>query len=95
MASCLQYLKLKHIVCWRNNTGATKTEKGGFIRFGATGSPDIFAVLRPNGQLVNIECKVGKNKLSPAQHEWQMTMEAHGAKYWLVYSIDEMIGKLV
>lgn len=41
----LDYLKLKKIFHWRNNTGALKTEAGGFMRFGATGSPDIFVVL--------------------------------------------------
>jgi len=90
---CLQYLNLKHIDCWRNNSGALKTESGGFVRFGAMGSPDIFAFI--NKQLVGIECKYGKNKQSDNQKQFEKMMKKNGADYWLVYDIETFIGKLV
>lgn len=40
----LTCLELKRIFHWRNNTGAFKTEGGGFMKFGQRGSPDIFVV---------------------------------------------------
>lgn len=90
---CLDYLDRKNIFRWRNNTGAYKTEHGSFIRFGAKGSPDIYALRE--GKLVGIECKVGRNKQSPEQKKWQQAMEKHGAIYWIIYSPEELIGKLI
>ena len=90
---CLDYLASKRIFHWRNNTGAYKPEHGGFIKFGAKGSPDIFAVR--DGRLIGIECKVGKNKQSSEQKKWEHEMVKHGCLYWLIMSPEEMIGKLV
>lgn len=90
--ACLQYLEIKHIDHWRNNTGAIKTEKT-FIRFGAVGSPDIFAFV--NDKLVGIECKFGKNKQSDGQIQFEKMMKKNKQDYWLIYDIQELIIKLL
>lgn len=88
VAACLEMLSVYRIFGWRNNSGAFKTESGGFYRFGAKGSPDILAIC--NGKFIGIECKVGHNKLSPAQVDFQRRVEAAGGNYWLVYSLDDL-----
>lgn len=90
--SCLQYLKMKNLFFWRNNTGAMSTEKNGkkyFMHFGAVGSPDIFVLYK--GKLIGIECKYGNNKQSEAQKAWEGAMKQHGGEYWLIYDISELV----
>ena len=83
-----QYLTYKRVFWYRNNTGATKTASGGFIRFGTKGSPDIIAVAK--GRYIGIECKMGSGRQSPAQKEFQRALEAAGGKYILARSIDDL-----
>lgn len=92
VAACLDYLKACQIFAFRLNTGAFKAEHGSFIRFGSPGASDIIAIVR--GQFVGIECKVGYNKMSDDQKIFQHRVEAAGGKYILVYSIDDLLGKL-
>lgn len=58
--SCLDYLAVRGIMAWRNNSGATHTERKdgsrGFVRFGRVGSADILGVL-PGGRFLAVECK--------------------------------------
>ena len=86
----LDYLALKGRFFWRNNSGAFKTERGGFVRFGAEGSPDIF-VLTEGGFLVQLEVKNAKGRQSPAQKEWEIRSKALGAEYYVVHSLDDVI----
>lgn len=90
--ACKQYLTLKHIDWWRNNSGGLESKQGHFVRFGAVGSPDIFALV--NNKLVGIECKVGKNKQSEHQKEFEKMLKRNGQEYWLIYSIEELVLKI-
>ena|SRR3990167_10372615 len=90
--SCLEYLGWKKIFHYRSNTGAFKTDAGGFYRFGSVGCPDIISVIK--GQYVGIECKVNKNPQSPAQKEFQKNLESAGGKYLLIRSVDELVDEL-
>ena len=87
--ACEQYLKLKGVFCYRNNSGGMKTPTGGFIRFGATGSPDIVAVIK--GKFIGIECKTDKGKQSPGQKEFEKNLKQAGGEYWLVRNLDDLI----
>jgi len=65
----LEYLQLKKIVCWRNQSGMIFSEykgKSRAIRMGVKGVSDIIAIY-PNGsgRLWAIEVKANKNKPSP------------------------------
>lgn len=86
----LDYLEAKRRFFWRNNSGAYRTENGGYVRYGAPGSPDIF-VLTDGGFLVQLEVKTKKGRQSPDQKEWQRRSEEVGAEYHVVRSIDDVI----
>lgn len=71
---CLELLRLRGMLYWRNQTGAFRTGTKGkqrFVRFGAVGSSDIMAVLPPYskhaGRFMAIECKRPGGKTTPAQ----------------------------
>jgi len=87
----LEYLKLKSHFCWRNNSGAFKTERGGFYRMGTPGAPDIFLVKRPVGTFVGIEVKTLKGVLSEPQRAFSRELEAHGGIYLVARSVDDVI----
>jgi hypothetical protein len=88
----LQYLTLKRIFHYRNNSGAFKRDDGHFYRFGALGSPDIVCVV--NGQYVGVEVKAPGGKQSDHRKEFQGQLEAAGGRYILAHSLDQVIGLL-
>lgn len=63
-----------------------------FVRFGATGAPDIVAVIK--GKYVGIECKVGKGKQSGHQKEFEHKLKQAGGDYWLIYTPEDLLIKL-
>jgi hypothetical protein len=93
-AAILDYLTLKRIFHWRNNTGAFKPEHGGYVRYGAKGSPDILAVLPPNGRLLGIEVKDVKGKLNDNQLAFKADLERAGGIYLVARSLDDVIEEL-
>lgn len=86
------FLEIKGLPIYRNNTGAVKTGKR-FVRFGTVGSPDFighdFA-----GRYVGIECKVGSNKQSQGQVEFERVCNKYNAIYILCYNLDDLEKKL-
>lgn len=92
----LDYLRLKRIFCWRNNTGGfmrnyvrkDRTEGEHFYRFGEIGSPDIFAV--KNGKIYGIECKGENGKLSETQEGFGKELEKAGGIYVVTYGIKDV-----
>lgn len=85
----LEYLAMKRIFHWRNNSGATITQRGHFMRFGAVGSPDIFAI--HNGVIYGFEIKDVKGKLSDSQKAFREGMNKAGGQYLVIRSIDDVI----
>lgn len=85
----LQYLAIRNIFHWRNNSGATKTIGGGFIRFGAVGSPDVFAIHK--GTIYGLEVKDVKGRLSDGQKIFQEGMNKAGGTYVVVRSLDDVL----
>ena len=88
-AAVMQYLDIRGIFHYRNNSGAMRAAHGGYIRFGAKGSPDIVAVLK--GQYIGLEIKDIKGKQSDSQKEFQTALENAGGVYMLVRDVDEVI----
>lgn len=87
----LQYLSLKRVFHWRNNTGAFTGEHNGkrrFVQFGAVGSPDIFAV--KDGKIYGIEVKRPGGKMSEKQRLFKFDFEGNGGIYRLAESIDDI-----
>jgi hypothetical protein len=90
--SILEYLAVSRIFHWRNNTGAFKTESGGFYHFGTPGSPDIIAV--HEGRVYGIEVKGPNGKLRPAQEEFKVSLEKAGGIYIVARSTKDAIDAL-
>lgn len=87
--ACIQTLEAYRIFFYRQNTGAYKTERGGFVKFGFPGAPDIIAVIR--GIYVGIEVKDIKGKLNENQERFKASLEAAGGIYLTIRSIDELL----
>ena len=87
----LDYLALRGIFHYRNNSGAMVSEYKGrkrFMRFGAAGSPDIVCVI--GGRYVGIEVKRPGGKQSDDQKEFQARLEAAGGRYLVVHSVEQI-----
>lgn len=81
--ACIRLLMLWGCKPMRHNTGAFKTEKGHYVRFGLKGSGDIIAC-SPSGRYIEIECKFGRNDLSPEQQERQKLIQSVGGIFLVV-----------
>ena len=73
--SILDYLKRKHIMHWRQNSGFAFMGNR-MIRLGPAGLPDIFIVL--DGRVIAMEVKTAIGKLRPAQEEFRDNWVANG-----------------
>jgi hypothetical protein len=89
LSSCLEYLALKGIFAWRNNSGAVKGPSGHLVRFGQKGSPDILGIL-PGGRLLCVECKGSGGKLRPEQVDWLSEASLAGACVVVAYGFDDI-----
>lgn len=88
----IDYLRLKKIFHFRINSGAFKTEKGGFYKMvSVNGCPDIIAVV--NGKFIGIEVKLKGRYQSPGQKEFQKNLEKSGGVYILAKSLDDVTMK--
>lgn len=89
LRGCLEYLKLKGIYCYRNNTGAAKIGKR-FIRYGFPGSSDIIGIL-PDGRFLAVECKREKGgRLSDLQKEFLSAIEKNNGVPIVARSVQEL-----
>lgn len=90
--ACIDYLTLVGCYCWRNNTGALSAVYKGkprFIRYGLPGSADILGVA-PNGKMLTVECKVGKNKPTALQAEFLAEVRRRGGIAIVAYDLDDL-----
>lgn len=89
--ACLEYLKLRGIMAWRNNTGAYKRGKG-WISYGTTGSGDIFAIVQ--GRFLSIECKIGRGKPTADQKLWAAQIVDAGCVALVVRTLDDLMEEI-
>ncbi len=90
--SIMQWLELQgdKILATSINCGHIKTAKGGLFRATSrNGVPDIEVIYK--GRYIGLECKVGKNKQSDHQIEFERRCLLAGGVYKTVYSLDEVI----
>lgn len=85
----LEYLTLRGIFHYRQNTGGWKDDRGHFYRFGSKGAPDIVCVI--HGKYVGLEVKTPKGHLSEDQVEFHRQLIHAGAFAYTVRSLDEAI----
>lgn len=95
---CLALLDAHGIMAWRNNTGsqmipASGTHARRFIRYGAVGAPDIFAILS-GGRLLGIECKAKGGKPTDDQLAFGERMNKSGAEWEVIRDVGELANYL-
>ena len=90
--ACLDYLALRGIVAWRNNTTGIYDKRRGAYRpsAGRNGVADILGVL-PGGRFLAVECKAGKGRLSPAQVDFQRDIIRQGGLHIVAYRVEDVI----
>lgn len=79
---------------WANNTGAVKTVKGHFQRYGLKGSSDIIG-LSTQGQFVGIEIKTGTGRQSGDQKNFERMIISNCGIYQVICSEEDFYNILV
>ena len=86
LKSCLEYLDIRGIYHWRQNTGALKVGN----RFGMPGVSDILGIL-PGGRFLAVECKRPKGGvLSPCQKDFLGNIQRNGVVAIVAHSASEL-----
>ena len=91
--ACLELLKLRGVLCWRQNTGALPQIYRGkkrYIRFGVKGMSDIVGIL-PGGRIICVECKLPGGKLSEDQERFLRLVAQQGGLALVVRDLDELV----
>lgn len=86
--SCLDYLKLKGIYCYKINNGGVHKPSGGFIPAQTRGLPDV--VMHRNGKVEYIEMKTPTGRMSEYQIAFGKRCLDEGIPYWVIHSLDEL-----
>lgn len=94
VAQCLEWLAMRRIFAWRNNTGSYKTPEGRFIRYGHVGSADIIGLL-PDGRFLAVECKTPEGRQSKAQRIFQSSITRNNGVYILARGTEDLERALV
>lgn len=91
---CLDYLTIRNIYHWRQNSGCAKIGKR-FIRFTTIiGISDILGIC-PDGRFLAIECKREKGGVvSTAQKLFLQNIKNNGGVAIVVHSLDDMVQQL-
>lgn len=74
---------------WKNNTGALKVENR-YIQYGLKGSADILGV-RHDGKFIAIEIKVGKDRQSEDQKNFEKMILSMNGIYVLAKSVNDAV----
>lgn len=73
---------------WKNASGVATGFSGNKIRFGLVGSPDIIGILNVNGLglFLGLEVKVGRDKQSVYQINFEKMVKSFGGLYFVCHS---------
>jgi hypothetical protein len=93
LKECLEYLRLRGIYAYRQNTGAAEyTDKAGksrMVKYGKPGASDIVGVM-PGGRFIAVECKAPAGRLSELQEEFLKDIERMGGLVVVAKSADDI-----
>jgi hypothetical protein len=89
--SCLDYLRIQGIFCWRQNSGSfiTPDKKRYFKTQDINGVADIIGLL-PSGRFLAVECKRPGGKQSAEQKAFQTAIERNNGMYVIAKSIEDL-----
>ena len=94
--SILEYLRIKSIYAWSNNSGAVKVGVGPasrYVRYGKKGSSDILGIL-DDGRFLAIEVKTAKGRATPDQVEFLADINKRGGLGFIARSVDDVRANL-
>jgi len=94
----LDYLTTKGHFVWTNNSGFSikeYTTKDGTThkrawRAGKVGGSDIIGVEKGTGRFIVIECKVGRNTVTPEQRDFLNEIKRKGGLALVAYSLEDV-----
>ncbi len=89
----IEFLRLKGVYAWRNNSGAFAAEGvtgRRFVRFGLPGSADVLAVVPPRGRLLAVEAKIGRNQPTDMQLHFGAAINDAGGLWLVVRSLADL-----
>lgn len=92
--SCLRFLNVMGYKAWRNNNGAVYDVKAKSFRKNPNtllGVPDIIGFNKTTGKFIGVEIKVGKDRLSPEQKDFQKIALDSGCICIVVKEITDLI----
>lgn len=92
----IDYLTIKNIFHWRNNTTGIYDPVRHTFRKNKNvmnGIPDIICII--NGQFVGIEVKSETGKQSPEQKKFEEMCVSKGGKYILARSVEDVMKGLI
>ena len=103
LSSCLEWLRMKGVWCWRQNQGAIPLKSGGYRRFvGLKGVADILGILPQTvcvvgddgpvtfGNLLAVETKRHGENPRPEQVEFLRLVNERGGVGVCVHSVSEL-----
>ncbi len=90
LKQCLKWLKIKGILCNRNNVGSGQMGESGFYSYGIKNAGDIVGLL-PSGQHFELEIKKGNGgRLSIGQQKRMKDIEKNNGLYFVVHGLPEL-----
>lgn len=86
-----EYLALKGIYCWRNNSGVLRDRRGVPVHFGKVGSADILGIAK-DGKFLAVEVKRPdmSYKPTPAQIEFLTAIRDNGGYAGIATDIEDV-----
>lgn len=94
------YLTLNGWFVWRGGSTASRNKDGGFYITGQPGSPDLYAIKCDNNwidmrvDIVGIEVKAGKDRVSPMQLAFHQSFAKHGGQIIVARTLQDVISAL-
>lgn len=88
----MQYLGLRGILHWRNQSGVIIRDLGykkSVINMGMAGSPDIFAL--HEGTLYGFEIKDIKGRQNPNQVSFEKRFTDAGGRYYVIRDVQQVV----
>lgn len=93
------WLERQWLKCWRANAGkvaiADTKGKKHYYQGNTPGTPDVIGYAAPLGRFIGFECKVGKNKQTDYQKEFESDSYLKGAAYFLIRSLEDLEAALI
>lgn len=86
--SIMDYLWLRKVFFYRQNSGAFRNSKGDFYQMSTPGAPDIVVV--KDGVYIGLEVKTPTGKMNENQEIFRDRLTAAGGRYHVVRSIEDV-----